>query len=67
MSEPAKDDVEAVKDLDMSLRMFIVEQMAHADIDGKVLVANMEILFQWIKNGQKPEAPKNPLVKRALG
>jgi hypothetical protein len=54
-------------DLDMRLRMFIVEQMAHPDIDGPILVNNMEAVFQWIKNGRKPEPPKMPSVKRALG
>ena len=67
MSEDVKSDYDEQVDLDMRLRMFIAEQMAHADIDGPILVANMEQVFQWLKHGKQSPAPKMSAVKRALG
>lgn len=51
-----KDSVEKTSDAD--LRAFIFEQYADAEIDGRILVQNMETIFQWIRNGTVPEATK---------
>ena len=33
-------------------RAFIIDVMADADIDGKVLVDNMDAVFHWLKSGK---------------
>jgi hypothetical protein len=38
-------------DDDQQLRAFIFETIGNADIDGAILIANMEAVFSWIKNG----------------
>jgi hypothetical protein len=36
---------------DQQLRCFIFETIGHADIDGAIMIANMQAVFDWIKNG----------------
>lgn len=36
---------------DEKLRCFIVETMATDDVDGKILVENMQAIFDWVKTG----------------
>lgn len=67
--EPEGDEPEIVveppqyfwtNDPDEQRRAFIIETMSDADIDGPVLVSNMEAVFQWLKNGtvSAPKAKK---------
>ena len=41
-------------------RAFIIDVMADADIDGKVLVENMDAIFHWLKSGELPKKVKKP-------
>ncbi len=64
MTEEARTEEEAKPDpefTDVDLRMFIIEHMADAEIDGRILVFNMEMVFQWAKN---EVVPKLPSVKK---
>ena len=46
---------------DRMLRSFIAEQMASADIDGRFMVENMQMAFDWIMQGTIPaKASKKP-------
>ncbi len=36
------------EDKDEIRRAFIIDVMADADIDGKVLVSNMQVVFEWL-------------------
>jgi hypothetical protein len=42
---------EFLDDGNQQLRAFIFETIGNADIDGTILVANMEAVFHWINNG----------------
>lgn len=54
-----------VKTDDERLRCFIFETMANADIDGNILIMNMEATFQWIKNGAAQAAqPKRSVMRK---
>lgn len=45
--------------LDFDLRLYVLDAFAEASeiaqIDGKILVENMEHVFQWVRNHQVPE------------
>jgi hypothetical protein len=41
-------------DDDEQCRAFIFSQLANAEIDGKALVTNMELVFQWMRHGKVP-------------
>jgi hypothetical protein len=50
---------------DQQLRAFIFETMANADIDGSIMITNMEATFQWIKNGPaQPQPQKRSPVRK---
>lgn len=67
MSDEAEAEVEAeivpevlpklpwASDDDEMRRAYIVQEMATPDVDGKILVQNMELVFRWMKNGIVPE------------
>lgn len=61
---PAESLYEFVETNDQRLRCFIVETMASADIDGRVLVENMDHAFKWIKEGVVPTQPVTSKTKR---
>jgi hypothetical protein len=42
---------------ELDCRMFIIEHMADADIDGGILVRNMDLVCRWLWLGEVPEAP----------
>lgn len=42
------------KDADELRRAFIIDVMSDADIAGEVLVANMQHVFDWLKDGKCP-------------
>lgn len=56
MTEPAPSDP-----ADRRLRKFILEHYAAGayEIDGRVLVQNMDTIFQWAKNGEVPVGGKH--------
>jgi hypothetical protein len=54
MAEPDKPP-EPLTELDC--RMFIIEHMADADIDGGILVRNMDLVCRWLWSGEVPDAP----------
>jgi hypothetical protein len=37
--------------------------MANADIDGGILVSNMDAVYQWLKAATVPPAPRPPARK----
>lgn len=48
---------------DRNLKIIILECMANSEIDGAVLIENMDAVFRWIKLGVKPgEKPKLKVV-----
>ncbi len=53
-----------VEDDDQKLRCFIAEHFMNAEIDGAILVANMDAVYQWILKGTVSKARAKPqLVK----
>ena len=46
------------EDTDEIRRAFIIDVMSDADIDGGVLVDNMNTVFQWLKSGELPKKSK---------
>ncbi len=42
----------AGQEIDEQRRAYIIGQMACADIDGKVLVHNMDQVYRWLKSGE---------------
>ena len=44
---------------DEARRAYIISHMADGDIAGDVLVKNMELVFQWMKDGSLPQAPRS--------
>lgn len=62
--EPSEFDVCTwTDDVDEKRRAFVVNQMANADVDGKVLVENMHAVCDWLKSGALPaEARARPKV-----
>ena len=45
-------------DPDEHRRAYIIPLMADANIDGRILVGNMDLVYQWLKNGTVPESRK---------
>ena len=43
---------------DQKLRCFIAKYYMNAEIDGTILVENMNHIFQWIKDGRVPAKSK---------
>jgi hypothetical protein len=41
-------------DPDEHRRAFIIDIMANAEIEGQILVANMDAVFKWLKDGTVP-------------
>lgn len=53
-----------VEEDDQKLRCFIAEHYLNAEIDGTILIENMNSIFSWIKDGKAPARSKKPtLVK----
>lgn len=55
-----------VEEDDAKLRCFIAESYMNPEIDGAILIENMQHIFDWIKDGKlvvKPERTKPKLVK----
>jgi hypothetical protein len=51
------DDAEPDKPVtDEDRRWLIVEHMANSDIDGRILVQNMDMVYRWMKDGVVPAA-----------
>lgn len=48
---------------DEKLRCFIVEQMGNSEIDGKVLVENLQAVFDWVKTGAVPKGESKKLSR----
>lgn len=62
------DEFYFLADDDQKLRAFILSYMGNADIDGRILVANMEACFHWVKDGKVPTkatAPKPKVVEKS--
>lgn len=58
--EVESDDYWFVDGPERALRCFIIEHMGSPEIEGKVLVANMQAAFEWIMDGTVPQpAPKS--------
>ena len=41
-------------DVDEKRRAFVVNQMAYAEVDGKILVENMHAVYEWLRTGVLP-------------
>jgi hypothetical protein len=62
--EPEK-RYEFLDDDDQQLRAFIFETIGNADIDGAILIHNMQAVFDWIKNGPaQPQQHKRSTVRK---
>ena len=46
-------------DPDEHRRVFVFDRMANSDIDGKILVENMNHVSQWLKDGSLPKATRS--------
>lgn len=46
------------KDPDEHRRAFIIREMATADIDGPIMVANMDAVYRWLRDGVLPPTKK---------
>jgi hypothetical protein len=56
---------EFLSDDDQQLRAFIFETIGNADIDGHILIANMQAVFDWIKSGPaQPQHHKRSTVRK---
>ena len=55
---PDRDEFYFCDTPDQKLRAFIASYMANAEIDGRILVENMEKVFVWVKDGTVPKAEK---------
>ena len=53
------------KDPDEIRRSFIFDRMASSEIDGKILIENMDLIFRWLTKGEQPKAPKKSHLKVA--
>lgn len=40
------------QDIDEQRRAFVIYHMADSDIDGRVLVSNMDQVYRWLKSGE---------------
>lgn len=47
-----------VEDDDQKLRCFIASHYLNAEIDGVILIDNMDKIFTWIKDGTKASTTK---------
>ena len=47
------------------LRCFIAEHYLNAEIDGAILVANMESIYQWILKGKTVAKARKPQLVKA--
>lgn len=47
------------------LRCFIAEHYLNAEIDGNILVANMEAIYQWILKGTVVSKKRTPQLVKA--
>lgn len=47
------------------LRCFIAEHYLNAEIDGAILVANMEAIYQWILKGKTVAKARRPQLVKA--
>jgi hypothetical protein len=52
--EPENDEFPFVTSADERLRCFIVREMASSDIDGTIMVQNMDKVFKWVTTGKVP-------------
>lgn len=52
-------------DLDEMRRCFVLEHIGSSEIEGRVLIENMHMVFEWLKTGQRP-APTSPPRGRML-
>lgn len=46
------------KDPDEHRRAFIIREMASADIDGAIMVSNMDAVYRWLRDGSLPVVTK---------
>lgn len=49
-------------DPDEKRRAFIINTYATSEIDGNILITNMELIFQWLKNATVPKETR-PQIK----
>ena len=54
-------------DDDERRRCFVFEYMSSPDIDGKVLIGNMDGMLVWLKTGKIPSGNTRPTLKVASG
>ena len=54
-------------DDDERRRSFVFEFMANSDIDGKLLIGNMDGVLQWLQSGKLPSGNSRPILKAVSG
>lgn len=65
--EPPEDPYPFVATHEQGLRCFIYECVANAEIDGRILVENMEHVFKWITTGEVPTSQTQTKKRSAIG
>ena len=50
--EVVEPEYPAGQDIDEQRRAFVMSHMADPDIDGRVLVSNMDQVYRWLKSGE---------------
>jgi hypothetical protein len=48
--------------LDEQRRAFVLETMADAELDGRLLVQNMDLVYKWLADGSVPPTEKSKRV-----
>jgi hypothetical protein len=60
--QPPASLIDRIDDFNMALRFSIFEMMCSHEIDGGISVENMDLHYQWIKEGKLPASRR---AKRA--
>lgn len=65
--EPFKDDYPFAEDDDQKLKCFLIDGFVQADYEGKVMLETLDMLYKWVKTGEKPtEKPVTEHTKSRL-
>ena len=48
--------LDEMKSDDQTIRLFLAEHYADPDIEGEVMVRNLDLIWKWVKSGALPSA-----------
>lgn len=66
MSEEAAPPYPWADDPDEIRRCFVLEHIGSSEIEARVLIENMQMVFEWLKTGQRPAPPPSPRGRGVL-